>query len=54
MDVTQLIAESGISVGVLTLTSVLKALLTLIVGLAVAFSSKVKYIIDRLGSDGQN
>lgn len=35
MDVTQLIAESGISVGVLTLTSVLKALLTLIVGLFV-------------------
>ena len=35
MDVTQLIAESGVSIGMLTLTSVVKAVLTLLVGLAV-------------------
>ena len=45
MDVTQLIAESGISVGVLTLTSVLKALLTLIVGLFVI--RVVMSVVDR-------
>ena len=34
MDLTELISESGISFGTLTLTAAIKALVTLLVGLA--------------------